>query len=221
MLYSPCDELLYISFQLTYGSISPVQDDKVLFSSLYKMVPHEAHQYKGVVRLLCHFRWTWIGLVAVDDDNGDQFLQTMESMLSQNGICCAFIFRTAKRTYMEELIDMVLKQLDKYQVLTDGKTNACVVYGEIPSLQVLRILLFFATMYTLPPVCKAWIVTSQWDFDSVSIQRLWDIESFHGALSFTVHSKEPPGFQTFVGSIKPFWEMVSFRISGSRHSAAH
>ncbi|XP_061447701.1 vomeronasal type-2 receptor 26-like [Rhineura floridana] len=191
--------------QLTYGSFSSVQDDKTLFSSLYQMVPNEEHQYRGVVRLLHHFRWTWIGLFAVDDDNGDRFLQSVVPMLAQNGICYSYIFRTAKRTYMEELIDIVIRQLEKYQLLMDEKTNACFVYGENPSLQVLRMMLFYATFLALPLVDKVWIITSQWDFHSVSIQRLWDIQIFHGALSFTVHSEQPPGFKTFTDSIKPSW----------------
>nr|XP_034957010.1 vomeronasal type-2 receptor 26-like [Zootoca vivipara] len=77
--------------QLTYGSFLPAQDEKLLFSFLYQMVPNEAQQNIGVVQLLQHFRWTWIGLFAVDDDKGDRFLQTMVPILSQNSICYAFI----------------------------------------------------------------------------------------------------------------------------------
>ncbi|XP_061447698.1 vomeronasal type-2 receptor 26-like [Rhineura floridana] len=191
--------------QITYGSFSPVQGDKTLFSSLYQMVPNEAHQYRGVVRLFHHFKWTWIGLFAVDDDNGDRFLQSVIPMLDQNGICYAFILRTAKRTFMEELMVMVFRQLEKYSLLEDTKVSTCFVYGEDPSMATLRMLCFFAGLSGLPPVGKVWIVTSQWDFCATTIQRFWDIESFHGTLSFTVHSKQPPGFQAFVKSIKPSW----------------
>uniref|UniRef100_A0A670JNK6 G-protein coupled receptors family 3 profile domain-containing protein n=1 Tax=Podarcis muralis TaxID=64176 RepID=A0A670JNK6_PODMU len=191
--------------QLTYGSFTPVQDDKTLFSSLYQMVPKEAHQYIGVVRLLHHFRWTWIGLFAVDDDNGDRFLHTVVPLLDQNGICYAFILRTAKRTFMEELMNMVLAQLGKYPLLQDRKVSACFVYGEDPAMPVLRMLLFFATLYELPPVGKVWIVTSQWDFCATSMQRLWDIGSFHGTLSITVRSREPLGFQSLLEIIEPSW----------------
>ncbi|XP_061447695.1 extracellular calcium-sensing receptor-like [Rhineura floridana] len=191
--------------QLTYGSFSSVQEDKMMFSSLYQMVPNEVHQYMGVVRLLHHFRWTWIGLFAANDDNGDRFLRTAVPMLVQNGICYAFILRTAKRTYTEELIDMTLRLLEKYSLIEDRKVSTCFVYGEDPSMPVMRTMLFFAGLSGLPPVGKVWIVTSQWDFCAFSVQRLWDIESFHGTLSFTVHSKQPPGFQALVESIKPHW----------------
>ncbi|KAM6449031.1 vomeronasal type-2 receptor 26-like [Liasis olivaceus] len=61
--------------QLAYGTFTPVHGDKNIFPFLYQMVPNEVHQYTGVIQLLQHFGWTWIGLMAVDDDYGDLFLQ--------------------------------------------------------------------------------------------------------------------------------------------------
>uniref|UniRef100_A0A670JLX6 G-protein coupled receptors family 3 profile domain-containing protein n=1 Tax=Podarcis muralis TaxID=64176 RepID=A0A670JLX6_PODMU len=197
--------ILTYFFQLTYGSFSPVQGDKTLFPFLNQMVPNEAYQYRGIARLLKHFAWTWIGLVAVDDDNGENFLQTVVPMLSQNGICYAFILRTPERTYMQEMLESLVTLLDQYPVLTDRKVNVCLVYGEPPAMQVLRMLLFTAEMSDLPPLGKVWVVTSQWEFASLSAQRIWDTTPFHGALSFTVHSNEPPGFQTFLQIVRPSW----------------
>ncbi|KAL8176416.1 UNVERIFIED_CONTAM: hypothetical protein K2H54_033760 [Gekko kuhli] len=61
-------------------------------------------------------------------------------------------------------------------------------------------------LYSLPLPEKVWITTSHWDFESSSIQRLWDIQSFHGALSFAIHSNQPPGFQEFLQTIRPSWD---------------
>ncbi|XP_066486221.1 vomeronasal type-2 receptor 26-like [Tiliqua scincoides] len=191
--------------QLTFGTFSPAQSDKMLYPSLYQMVPNEVYQYVGVVRLLHHFQWTWIGLIAVDDDNGDRFLRTVVPLLSQNGICYAFILRTTQLTYAAETADSLLKQVQSYPVLMDNAVNACFVHGEHPSMSALSALLFSAPLFSLPPVWKVWIVTSQWNFQSINIQRLWDVQDFHGALSFTVHTKEPPGFQTFVETLDPSW----------------
>ncbi|XP_015267825.1 PREDICTED: vomeronasal type-2 receptor 26-like [Gekko japonicus] len=160
---------LYKIPQLTYGTLSSAYGDKMLFPSLYQMVPNEAYQYMGVVQLLLYFKWTWIGLVAVDDDSGDRFLQTFVPMLSEN----------------------------------NSKANVYFVYGEPPSLHILRLLLFLEEKSSLS---KVWIFTSQWDFESLSLQRVWDTEIFHGTLSFTVHTNQPPGFQHFVQLIRPSWK---------------
>ncbi|XP_077774321.1 vomeronasal type-2 receptor 26-like [Podarcis muralis] len=198
-------QVLYILFQLTYGSFLPVKSIRMQFPFLYQMVPNETHQHTGVVLLLQHFRWTWVGLLAVADDKGDQFLQTMVPMLSENGICSAFIDRIPKRAYFDELIDLMIKRWENYVIISDKKVNALFVYGEPPSFQILRVLLFLAPFLSLPPLCKVWIITSHWDFASLSVQKIWDIQTFHGAISFTVHSKQPQGFQKFIQTIRPSW----------------
>ncbi|XP_042329694.1 vomeronasal type-2 receptor 26-like [Sceloporus undulatus] len=191
--------------QLTYGSFSPPHGDKTLFPCLYQMVPDEVHQYVGCVQLFQYFGWTWVGLLAADDDYGDMFLQTVVPLFTQNGICYAFILQTPKRTYIEEYTGLILKLLENYHVLLERKANVCFVHGEPPSWHNLRMLLFIVPFYNLPLLAKVWIVTSQWDFESLSIQKLWDIQNFHGAISFTIHSKQPPGFQKFIHTIKPSW----------------
>nr|XP_056720650.1 vomeronasal type-2 receptor 26-like [Euleptes europaea] len=191
--------------QLTYGSFSPAQSEETQFSSLYQMVPKEAYQYMGVIRLLRHFNWTWIGLLAVDDDRGDRFLQTVVPLLSKNDICFAFTLRIPKQTYLNDLTDAVLSQAEMFLVAFDEKATVCFVYAEYTSKYILKLLLYLAPFISLPPLHKVWIVTSQWDFESLSVQRIWDIESFHGTISFAVHSNQPPGFHTFLQAINPSW----------------
>ncbi|XP_054850454.1 vomeronasal type-2 receptor 26-like [Eublepharis macularius] len=60
---------LYKIPQLTYGSFAPEDMDAQKFPSFYRLVPNEERQYTGIVRLLLHFRWTWVGLLAVDDES--------------------------------------------------------------------------------------------------------------------------------------------------------
>ncbi|XP_054850296.1 vomeronasal type-2 receptor 26-like [Eublepharis macularius] len=189
--------------QLTYESFFPRQAGKIRFFSLYQMVPDETFQYMGIVHLLHHFRWTWIGLIAVDDDNGDRFLQTMVPLLSQNNICYSFILRTPKRTYKDEFIMLLYTLQEQYHGLLESKATVYVVYGEPPTMHILRMLLYASE--NLPLGGKVWVVTSHWDFESLSIQRIWDVETFHGAISFAVHSNQPPGFQKFLQFVRPFW----------------
>ncbi|XP_077171524.1 vomeronasal type-2 receptor 26-like [Paroedura picta] len=195
---------LYKVPQVTYGSFSPRQDNETVSPSLYQMVPNEVYQYKGIVQLFLHFGWTWIGLLAADDDQGDLFLQIIVPMLSQNGICYAFIQKLPKRAYMEKLIDLFVEQIGTYPLLTENKANVYFALGERSTVSVLRWVLFLAHLSS-PPLGKVWVVTSQWEFESLSIQKGWEIEDFHGALSFTVHSSPLPGFRNFLQTVNPSW----------------
>ncbi|XP_077169301.1 vomeronasal type-2 receptor 26-like [Paroedura picta] len=196
---------VYKTPQLTHGSFSLTKADKQQFSFIYQMVPDDTYQYRGAVQLLQHFRWTWIGLLAMDDDNGNQFLQRIVPLLSENSICSAFTYKLPKTTYLKDMSELILKQAELYPVLMDSKTNVFFVYGETPAMIVLRMTLYLATFILLPPLSKVWIVTSHWDFESFSVQRVLDTDSLHGALSFTVHSNQPPGFQEFLHTIRPSW----------------
>uniref|UniRef100_A0A6J0UUZ7 Vomeronasal type-2 receptor 26-like n=1 Tax=Pogona vitticeps TaxID=103695 RepID=A0A6J0UUZ7_9SAUR len=192
--------------QLTYGSFVATHAAKAGFPFLYQMVPNENQQYKGIVWLLKHFRWTWIGLFAVGDDRGDRFLRIMLPMLSQNGICYAFITRLPKDAYLNELIDLILLQWKAYEFATKEKANVFLVYGEPPSFLALRMLQFLAPFIEMPPQGKVWIVTSHWDFASISIQKIWDIQIFHGSISFATHSNQPLGFQSYIQMVRPGWD---------------
>ncbi|XP_077169566.1 vomeronasal type-2 receptor 26-like [Paroedura picta] len=200
---------IYKTPQLTHGSFSLAKDDKQQFSSIYQMVPDDSYQYRGVVKLLQHFQWTWIGLLAMDDDNGNQFVHRIVPILSENSICLAFTHKLPKLTYIKQLLELIIKQFEQYRVLMDREINVFVVYGEPPTLLAVRLFLYLADLVVFPPG-KVWIVTSHWDFESFSIQRILDSDSLHGALSFTVHSNQPPGFQEFLQTIRPSWALHTF-----------
>ncbi|XP_063158602.1 vomeronasal type-2 receptor 26-like [Candoia aspera] len=70
--------------QLSYGSSDPVLSDKRQFPSFFSMVPNENLQYEGIVQLLKHFGWNWIGLLVSEDENGETFLQNLQPKLFQN-----------------------------------------------------------------------------------------------------------------------------------------
>ncbi|XP_077774313.1 vomeronasal type-2 receptor 26-like [Podarcis muralis] len=75
-----------------------------------QMVPNEDYQFRGVLQLLHHFGWMWVGLLAVDDDYGDRFLKAIMPLLTQNSICYAFIIRLPKRSYVDEYLDFMIDQ---------------------------------------------------------------------------------------------------------------
>ncbi|XP_077171449.1 vomeronasal type-2 receptor 26-like [Paroedura picta] len=191
--------------QLIYGSFSPVQGNQLLLPSMYQMVPNEATQYMGVIRLFHHFRWTWIALFAQEDDNGDRFVEVLVPMLSENGICVDFIARLPVQKYVAHDGDDFSRHEEFFAAYFDNKANVWFVYGEDSSMLSLRLVLLLFPFFSFPPVHKVWIITCHWDFASVPIQRVWDIETFHGALSFTVHSNQPPGFNRFLQSVSPSW----------------
>ncbi|XP_077169286.1 vomeronasal type-2 receptor 26-like [Paroedura picta] len=194
---------LYKVPQFTYGSI-PRKNDKAESMYIYKMVPNEAYEYAGILQLLLHFRWVWVGVLTADGDIGERFVQILLAVFPLSGICFAFIERL-KTVYLVNFFDSVNLLVSTYSVVMESKANVIIVHEE--HVMHLRWLLYLPTMemVTMAPQGKVWIMTAQMVLTSLSYQRNWDIQDIHGALSFSVHSNEVPGFLDFLQARKHFW----------------
>nr|XP_056720638.1 vomeronasal type-2 receptor 26-like [Euleptes europaea] len=197
---------LYKIPQMAYGSFAPEQRDSVEFLSFYRMAPNEAHQYMGIIQLLQHFRWTWVGLFATDDDSGEHFLQHLEPLLSENGICLAFAESIPNQAHWSDLHDINGFILNIYQPFADGKASVCIIYGESRAILALITFMFVGSpgYEEQTSFRKVWIMTAQIDFAVTGLHKGWDFQFFHGAISFTIHSQGFLGFQKFLHDIKPY-----------------
>ncbi|XP_053217279.1 vomeronasal type-2 receptor 26-like isoform X2 [Podarcis raffonei] len=222
--------------QLTYGSFAPEDAGQSQSTSFYKMVPNEAHQYTGIVELLLHFGWTWVGLLAVDNDSGERFIQTLKPLLSQKGICLAFSKKTPKTTYLAEYYDLQSYSIQIYQAMMESKAKVVVFYGETISMTDLKEMVTLGELENVTKTSegKVWILTAQLDFTALTYQMSWDMQDFHGSLSFAVHSNVVQGFKAFLevqnpfeangnGFVKQFWEqafLCLFPNSGTEEQAS-
>ncbi|XP_032092486.1 vomeronasal type-2 receptor 26-like [Thamnophis elegans] len=169
------------------------------------MVPKEDHQYTGIIQLLHYFGWTWIGIFVIDNNHGENVLQEMLPLLAENGICLSFIERLPQQVDLEDFPEL-------YQIISmisinlmNNKANAFLVYGEAWTIMWLRIVVFMLDPESKETALfrKVWIMTAQIDFVLSGIQITWELQMFHGALSFTVHSTAIVGFKEFLQTINP------------------
>ncbi|XP_060638893.2 vomeronasal type-2 receptor 26-like [Anolis sagrei] len=170
------------------------------------MVTNEDLQYTGIISLLKHFGWRWVGLFVVDDDSGERFLETMEPLLSQNGICTAFTSKIPNQQRFHESKEQHYMIGFLYQMFNVPQIRIHVLYGTFLTIMWLR---YFGTHKILPVelqlVGKVWITTAQADFVQSSLGWNKDMQVFQGSLSFMLQSKEVPGFQRFLRTIKLDW----------------
>nr|XP_056719692.1 vomeronasal type-2 receptor 26-like [Euleptes europaea] len=198
---------LYKIPQLTYGSFA-LERDATEFPQFYLMAPNEAHQFPAIIQLLLYFQWTWIGLLIVDDDSGENFLKTLEPLLLRNGICLAATGRIQKQPRWDTLQDLYGLILKVYSPLTDSKANIALFYGQSVTVHIMNFLVYLGryTFNTNVLMGRMWIMTGQDDITSSGLTRGFCCDLFQGALSFTIHSREVPGFQKFLHNTKPNWK---------------
>ncbi|XP_063158539.1 vomeronasal type-2 receptor 26-like [Candoia aspera] len=170
------------------------------------MVPPEALQHAGIVSLLLHFKWTWVGVLVVDSDHGEEIIQNVIPLFSKKGICYSFIGKLPKFSYVSGLDGMIQQGEKIYELVMDNKANVFIVYGESTTMGTLRWLTYIPTLADVrsKPKGVVWILNAQIEFTSSAFQRTWSTEIIHGALSFTMHSADPPEFKSFLEKKNPF-----------------
>ncbi|XP_062813165.1 vomeronasal type-2 receptor 26 [Anolis carolinensis] len=187
--------------QLSYGSFDSRLDDKTWFPFFYKMMPNEMLQYIGIVHLLNHFRWTWVGLLVPDDDNGEIVLQKQVPILLQNNICVAFL-DMIPTVFFPDTLSNNLVQI--YFTLLFTKANVILFYGYNYFFKVLQWALEYNILHEKYHPGKVWIRTAQWDINTMESERKLPGRTLNGTLSFTVHTEVIPGFENFLQTINPY-----------------
>ncbi|XP_075061826.1 extracellular calcium-sensing receptor-like [Mixophyes fleayi] len=76
--------------QVSHYATSSLLSHKIQFPSFFRTVPSDAFQSKGLAKLVLHFHWMWVGLLAVDNDYGQQGIQVVRQEITKAGACVAF-----------------------------------------------------------------------------------------------------------------------------------
>ncbi|KAF7234586.1 hypothetical protein EYD10_18385 [Varanus komodoensis] len=185
--------------QLGYGLLDLAQGKSQVFPSFFRIDPDEMAQYVGLVQLLLHFQWNWIGLIVHSDDSGESFIQTLMPMLEKNSICVA----------VTELFKS-MEELHMHQVQTGAipsswfEPQVMVAFGDASVVIQLTVLLHIYEEKTMTPFQKLWIMASRWEMAVTRVPLGWrDLKTIHGALHFRVNRREVPGFKHFLQSLDP------------------
>ncbi|XP_070810282.1 vomeronasal type-2 receptor 26-like [Pituophis catenifer annectens] len=192
-------------------------NDKSQGVFLHQLFPNLDHYYKGILQLLLHFQWIWIGVIYIDDDIGESSVESILSIFAQEAICFDFVETFPQISFSSEINPIALEGLKTISIVMERTANVVLVLGEIQSIMVLRLMLQFSKFHDIPMKAKVWIFTAQMDFTSLPLLRSWDMDFIHGALSFAVHTKDVSSFHQFLrlrklpsekedGFFRDFWE---------------
>ncbi|XP_051846914.1 vomeronasal type-2 receptor 26-like [Antechinus flavipes] len=182
---------LYKFPQISYGLFDPLISDPLQFPSVYQMAPSDTSLPLGMVRLMVHFKWTWVGLIVSDDSRGEKFLRDLQEEMARNDVCVAFI----EKISTSYSLNAELYQSFVFRIFPSA-ANVLVIYGDTNSLLS---LMFTKNPYVL--VRRVWITTSHWDIAKKPGYIYFD--NFHGALIFSDQTSKIPEFKDFLKTVNP------------------
>ncbi|XP_076778363.1 vomeronasal type-2 receptor 116-like isoform X2 [Arvicanthis niloticus] len=172
--------------KIFFGPFNPNLSDHDQFPYLYQIATKDTHLSHGMVSLMLHFRWTWIGLVISDDDQSIQFLSDLREEMQRYGICLAFVNMIPENM---QIYKTKAKIHEKH--IMESSAKVVIIYGKMNST-----LEVSYRRWAYLGAQRIWITTSQWDVNTN--KKDFSLDFFHGTVTFEHHHREIAEFRNFM-----------------------
>ncbi|XP_061072459.1 extracellular calcium-sensing receptor [Conger conger] len=197
---------------VSYFATCTCLNDKETFPSFMRTVPSDLFQVRGLVRLVSHFGWRWVGAVGTEDDYSQYGIQAFSEQLHEHGGCLAF-YSILPKTHSPERISQIA------DILEASSARVVIVFSTEGQLYELLVEVVRRNL-----TGRQWVASEAW-----VTATLLSVPQFHpiltGALGFAFRSGSIPGLGDFLLQTHPsprpesifvnmFWEeLFSCRLS--------
>nr|DBA20851.1 TPA: hypothetical protein GDO54_017592 [Pyxicephalus adspersus] len=176
--------------QIGFVSQDPLQTNKQKFPDFYRAVPSENTLYDGVIALIKHFGWKWIGIIYPDADSNINAMKIIKNMLDQIGVCIDFTLT------VPAINDYSLQRIRQIKYIINKSTaNVILVYGSKNDVYYLELNVKITHIPN-----KIWIHTADYSFRMINHV---NDPVVNGSLRFILHKREDPNFIKFVQEVNP------------------
>ncbi|XP_066430834.1 vomeronasal type-2 receptor 26-like [Eleutherodactylus coqui] len=84
---------------ISYGASDPSLSDRLLYPHVFRMVQNNHIHNMAITELLEHFGWTWVGIIVLDDETGENEMLMLTKYMRERGICAAFTIKLREENY--------------------------------------------------------------------------------------------------------------------------
>ncbi|XP_063315815.1 vomeronasal type-2 receptor 26-like [Pelobates fuscus] len=173
--------------QISYGATDPHLANKHFYPSLFRTLPNDQIQAEAIVKLLKHFGWTWIGIITIDDENGEIQSRELKQIAVSNGICIEFSLNITP--YVNFDLSRIKKNI---KTLKSSTSNIIVVCGSVSAFSVFNMEKESEAMYD-----KTFVIPASWHIQ-FEIENQAAIILLNGSLVFRHPSKSIPSLQKYL-----------------------
>ncbi|XP_064158267.1 extracellular calcium-sensing receptor [Anguilla rostrata] len=197
---------------VSYFATCACLNNKETFPSFLRTVPSDLFQVRGLVRLVSHFGWRWVGAVGTEDDYSRYGIQAFSEQLREHGGCLAF-YSILPKTPSQKKIHQIADTVEA--------SSARVVIAFSTEGQLYELLVEVGRRNLTG---RQWVASEAW-----VTATLLSAPQFHpiltGALGFAFRRGSIPGLRDFLLQTRPsprpesifsniFWEeLFACRLS--------
>uniref|UniRef100_A0A8C5PF34 Extracellular calcium-sensing receptor-like n=1 Tax=Leptobrachium leishanense TaxID=445787 RepID=A0A8C5PF34_9ANUR len=192
--------------QISQFSTSAILSDHIRFPSFFRTVPSDVFQSKGLAHLVVHLRWTWVGLVASDNDYGQLGIQLLQQEIVKAGACVAF----------------------NEKILTSSPDRNAPHIVKIIKTSTAKVVVLYATGFDTVPVLnemakqnvtgKILVASEGWSTSTLASLGKFSV-FLSGTIGLAIQSGTIPELKQFLNTINPsmslgrawikiFWELA-------------
>ncbi|XP_078524913.1 extracellular calcium-sensing receptor-like [Lissotriton helveticus] len=205
---------LYRYPQISYSAVVPILSDKVQFPSFFRTIPSGNDVAFCITQLVLHFGWTWIGILEIENDYGQQGSQIIKSELARHGRCVAFS-EVLPLVYSQEKIQRIV------QAIRMSSAKVIVVFcTESLLIQVME------EVSRQGITGRVWVANHSWS-SSRSFSRREFARTLGGTIGVAIRRGVMTKFRDYLFQLQPaenlddpitiaFWEQA-FRCKWSMH----
>ncbi|KAG8127697.1 hypothetical protein E2320_014600 [Naja naja] len=205
----------FLPSQINYGIISHTPEQNHHFPFLYQLTPKQEPSFSAIIKLLLHFRWTWIGLISQENEKGESFRRSLTNLAVKNEICIVFseiiptmnMDRSLRGKRTEGLLSVFSSQI---------KIIICQL--DYPATATLSSLIQYTDSTNEFTGGKVWIAATLSDISLRIFYYSVDLQRKHALFSFLTQTKTRTQYYIFnsFSHIATQFGMEAFQCSHSR-----
>lgn len=192
--------------QVSHSSTLPILSDKTQFPSFLRTLASDLTSSSAVTQLVLHFRWTWVDILAQDDDFGQEASSLAAQELSQAGVCIeAQLYVPSQQS--PEKTDTVVQRM-----------HSCTATVVLVFLSNLNFLLILQGLLGLRVSGQVWVSKGTLHM-AMALAVPGVSQVLQGSFGLGFHSSRAPSFPEFLARLHPsrtpedmflerFWEVT-------------
>ncbi|CAH2272622.1 extracellular calcium-sensing receptor-like [Pelobates cultripes] len=176
--------------QISYFASSPILSNRNQFPSFFRTIPSDEFQSRGLAQLVTYFGWSWVGLLAIDNDYGLLGIQVIKEELLMSGACVAFV---------ENILTNLPNRNAPQIVKTIRESTARVIVVVSATFDFIPVL---EELLRQNVSGKIWVASESWSTSALLTSKRFQ-EILVGTIGFAIHSGWMLGFTEYLNSFHP------------------
>uniref|UniRef100_A0A8C1VJM1 G-protein coupled receptors family 3 profile domain-containing protein n=1 Tax=Cyprinus carpio TaxID=7962 RepID=A0A8C1VJM1_CYPCA len=175
---------------VSYFASCACLSDSRRFHTFLRTVPSDAFQAKAMARLLNLLDWTWVGVVAGDDEYGKSGSQLLLKELENTGVCVDYV-EVIPKSHSQSRIRRIVERIKS------STARVVVTFAIGPDLEVV-----FKEVVVQNVSNKQWLATEAWS-TSIQYSVPASIPLLAGTIGFALRRADIQGLGDFLAQLNP------------------